>query len=340
LSIKGRELTQKTLLHEEAERLPRDIWTVPYIGMFRQNEMDRFLEMFPRDFTGPAGIHYGQSRYFGGTPYRKGAYTDEFGCEWEVMEDGIAGEVKNPVIKTRADLDNYKIPWEILDGMTWENQAQAYKETDLFVLCGSHVRPFERMQFLRGTEQLFIDIATEDPIFLRMKEMLHEFYVRELKLLAPLALDAITFMDDWGTQISLLISPESWRKHFKPMYKEYCDIIHGAGKFVFFHSDGHTEAIYDDIVEIGVDAYNSQLFCMDIEKLAEKYKGKITFWGELDRQNILPFGTEEEVRASVRRVKKAMLTPKRTGFIAQLSWETVTPLSNVIAAYDEFDKIT
>jgi uroporphyrinogen decarboxylase len=146
-------------------------------------------------------------------------------------------------------------------------------------------------------------------------------------------------MDDWGTQISLLISPAAWRKHFKPLYKEYCDIIHKAGKFVFFHSDGFTEAIYDDLIEIGVDAYNSQLFCMNIEGLAEKYKGKVTFWGELDRQTILPFGSEEDVRESVRRIKKAMLTPKHTGFIAQLSWETVTPLSNVIAAYDEYNKI-
>ena len=329
----------KTILQEEVERLPRELWTVPYIGMFRSEELARYGQMYPGDFTGPAKIHYGQSRYFGGVPYRIGSYTDEFGCEWEVMEDGVAGEVKNPVIKTQADLDGYKLPWEMLDDMKWEGQTQSYRETDLFVRCGSHVRPFERMQFLRGTEQLFIDIATEDPIFLKMKEMLHEFYVRELNLIAPLAIDGISFMDDWGTQKSLLISPAAWRKHFKPMYKEYCDIIHKAGKLAFFHSDGHTEAIYDDILEIGVDAYNSQLFCMDIEKLAEKYKGKITFWGELDRQHILPFGSEEEVRESVRRIKRAMLTPKRTGFIAELSWETVTPLSNVLAAYDEFDKI-
>jgi len=88
-----------------------------------------------------------------------------------------------------------------------------------------------------------------------------------------------------------------------------------------------------------VDAFNSQLFCMDIEKLGEKYAGKITFWGELDRQGILPFGTEDEVRASVRRLGKAFFRPERTGLIAQLSWETATPMSNVVAAYDEFDKL-
>ena len=42
---------KKTLLHEEVERLPRDLWTVPYISMFRQDELERFGEMFPGDLT-------------------------------------------------------------------------------------------------------------------------------------------------------------------------------------------------------------------------------------------------------------------------------------------------
>ena len=74
-------------------------------------------------------------------------------------------------------------------------------------------------------------------------------------------------MDDWGTQISLLINPQIWREIFKPMYKDYCDLAHSKNKYVFFHSDGFIEQIYPDLVEIGVDAINSQLFCMDIENL-------------------------------------------------------------------------
>lgn len=335
----GRELFTRTLLQEEVERLPRDLWMVPYIVQYRQDELDRFLQRFPTDLTYPAGIHYGQSRYTRGEPYRVGRYTDEFGAIWEVMEDGVAGEVKDPIIKSMDDLDRYRLPWEMLDGADYSGQAEAYKQTDKFVIGGTFVRPFERMQFLRGSQQLFIDIALEDPVFLKMKEMLHEFNLREMRQMAAQAVDAVSFMDDWGAQHSLLISPATWRKHFKPLYKEYCDIIHAGGKFAFFHSDGHTEAIYDDLIEVGVDAYNSQLFCMDIEKLGAKYAGKVTFWGELDRQHILPYGTEEDVRESVRRLGRAMLSKKRTGFIAECSWETVTPLANVLAGYDEFNKL-
>ena len=339
-AMTSRERVIKTLRHEPVDRLPRDLWTVPYIWMFRKDELDKFLSLYPADMTGSTRLRYGNSGRARGEGCRKGRWVDEFGSEWEALEDGVAGEVKNPLIKTQADLDRYEMPWEILDGFRDEGQLEAYKETDLYVKAGAQARPFERLQFLLGTEELFIAIATEDPIFLRLKDMLHEFYVRDMKLLAAQAVDGVQFMDDWGSQISLLISPAAWRKHFKPMYREYCDILRAAGKQVFFHSDGHIEAIYPDLIEIGVDAINSQLFCMDMEELGRRYAGKVAFYGELDRQRILPFGAEEEVRESVRRLGRALFKDgRRTGVIAELSWETVTPLGNVLAAYDEFDKL-
>ncbi len=54
------------------------------------------------------------------------------------------------------------------------------------------------------------------------------------------------------------------------------DIVHSAGKFVFFHSDGNIEAILGDLIEVGIDAINSQLFIMNIEELGKKYKGKLS----------------------------------------------------------------
>ena len=252
----GRELVLRTLRQEEVERLPRFLWTIPYIPLFRKDELDRFLTMFPLDITFDSGVNYGKSRYSKGEQGYKGEYTDGFGCTREMLEDGVAGEVKNPIIKTAADLDNYLLPWELLDEAVCEGQLERYKQTKEFVIGGSQVSPFERMQFMRGTEQLFLDIATEDPIFFRLRDMLHEFFLRDLRFMGAQALDAVLMVDDWGAQNALLISPQTWRKLFKPMYKEYCDIIHKAGKYVFFHCDGHIEAILGDLAEIGVDAIN------------------------------------------------------------------------------------
>ncbi len=74
-----------------------------------------------------------------------------------------------------------------------------------------------------------------------------------------------------------------------------------AGTYVFMHSDGYIRDIYQDLIEIGINAINSQLFCMPIEEIGKKFAGKITFGGEIDRQRIPPFGTEEECPQAVRR---------------------------------------
>ncbi|MCL2881056.1 MAG: hypothetical protein FWF29_12505, partial [Treponema sp.] len=264
---------------------------------------------------------------------------DEFSSEFHTAQDGICGEVKKWPIHSMADLDKYKLPWELLDSAVCTEQTAARKSTDNYIIAGTLTRPFERMQFMCGTEEMYYYIAEENPIFLKLREMLHEFNLREIKMVAAQDVDGVSFMDDWGSQTSMLISPVTWRKYFKPMYKEYCDIIHAAGKDVFFHSDGFIEPLYEDFIEIGINAVNSQLFCMDMEKLGAQYAGRIAFWGGVDRQHVLPWGTEEDVRKAVRRMGNALLKKGHTGMFAELSWETLTPLSNVIAAYDEFEKI-
>ena len=126
-----------------------------------------------------------------------------------------------------------------------------------------------------------------------------------------------------------------WREIFKPLYKDYCDIIHSAGKSVFFHSDGFIEPIIEDLIEIGVDALNAQLFCMDIEELGRKYGGRLTFWGEIDRQHVLPFGTTEDVDKAVTRVRTA-LDHGKGGVIAQCEWGKDNDLPNIEQVYQSW----
>jgi uroporphyrinogen decarboxylase len=112
-------------------------------------------------------------------------------------------------------------------------------------------------------------------------------------------------------------------------------MIRGAGKHVFFHSDGMIADIIPDLVEIGVSALNSQLFCMDIEEIGRRFKGRITFWGEIDRQHVLPFGTPDQARAAVRRVRAA-LDDGTGGVIAQCEWGLRDPFENIAAVFEEW----
>ena len=320
------------------DRVPRQQWCLPYVHLYRQAERDRIDAEFPSDFAGPP-VKFGVSRYVRGKSGRKGEYTDIFGNLWRAAEDGVVGEVKAPRLADWNDLDGYEMPWEILDEADYSEVDAFCRGTDKFVLTGTNTNPFERMQQIRGTENLFIDLALDTPELYTLRDMFHAFSLREMENWAKTAVDGVQFMDDWGTQISLLISPEKWRRFYKPLYKEYCDILHAAGKKVFFHSDGHIAAIYPDLIEIGVDAVNSQLFCMDIEALGREYAGRITFWGELDRQRIMPFGTEAAVRAAVDRVAAALMPGGiRTGVIAQFEWGRLEPFENLRAAFDQWNK--
>ena len=300
--------------------------------MFRQDELDALLQRFPSDLVGPE-FKYGPGERQQGIPYVVGSYADEWGCVWHVGEPGVVGEVKEPPLADWSALAHFKSPYEILEEADFSQVNRSCAEADRFVLAWTTVRPFERMQFLRGSEALYIDLGYETAEMLQLRDMVHEFFLRELEMWVKTDVDGIEFMDDWGAQRTLLISPKQWRSLFKPLYKDYCDLIHSAGKFAFFHSDGHITDIYPDLIEIGVDAVNSQLFCMDIEELGRRFGGQITFWGEISRQDILPFGTPDDVRAAVRRVRAA-LDDGRGGVFAQCEWGIGVSAENVATVFE------
>jgi hypothetical protein len=328
----GRERVQRTLTFRSPDRAPRDLWALPAIGMTRRAEYDAMVQRFPLDIGKPY-FSPGQSERSQGNFAQVGAYRDDWGSTWEVAETGVVGEVKRPAVADWADLAGYEPPWDLLRTRDLTKVSDACTRSDLFMLSDCTARPFERLQFLRGTENLFLDLAYQPRELYTLRDMVHEFYLEDVRQWCATDVDAVMLMDDWGTQHSLLIDPRQWREFFKPLYRDYCDLIHKAGKYVFFHSDGFIEAIYGDLIEVGVNAINSQLFCMDIDGLAARYQGKVTFWGEIDRQQVLPFGTPAQVRAAVRRVRRA-LDNGRGGLIAQCEWGKDNPGDNIAAVFD------
>lgn len=322
--LTSRERVIRTLHFEQPDRVPRDLWLLPGVEMFRQHDIDRVLEKYPLDFEEP-DFEYGTGNREQGEPNLKGEYTDEWGCVWQVGESGIIGEVKHPPLADLSNLQTYIPPYEVLENADLSRVNKSCYNSEKFILAWTRIRPFERMQFLRGSESLYLDLGYESAALRDLMEMVQDYFLRELDLWLDTDVDGIEFMDDWGAQNALLIDPEQWRALFKPLYREYCDRIHSAGKFVFFHSDGFITDIYPDLIEIGVDALNSQLFCMNMEELARQFSGEITFWGEIDRQHILPNGDRNEVRQAVEQVKR-IFGDQAGGVIAQCEWgNDVTP---------------
>ena len=332
------ERVLRTLEFRAPDRAPRDLWALPWVSQYAQRELDEVQRRFPGDFAGAGGLAPGDRAR--GTPNRKGTYVDEWGSVWQCGEDGVVGEVKEPALADWSALASYQPPWEIVRRADWEAARRACQADRAgarkFIKVGASIRPFERLQFLRGSENLYLDLGYEPAELFRLIDMLHDFYMKELAEWVKLDCDSISFMDDWGRQTALLISPAQWRRIFKPLYADYCRVIRQAGKKVFFHSDGHIMDIYEDLIEVGVAAVNSQLFCMDIEEIARRFKGRVTFWGEISRQDTLPFGTPADVRRAVLRVRRA-LDDGRGGVIAQCEWGKNNPAANIAAVYEAWD---
>jgi len=329
--MNSRERVKACLNFKKPDRVPRDLWLLPYLILFEKDKYNEVIKEYPVDFE-TSQLSPGSNDEAVRRVSKKGSYTDEWGSVWFVGEPGIIGEVRKPVLDNWQNLKKFKPPFHLIKERKISYINKYCEKSDKFILSDVTARPFERLQFLRGTQNLFMDIASDKSEFYKLLDIVHKFYLEDIKSWIKTDVDGIVFMDDWGAQKTLLIDPKIWRKIFKPLYKEYCDLIHSAKKFAFFHSDGNTEEIFGDFVEIGIDAINSQLFTMNIEELGKKYKGKITFWGELDRQHILPFGTIEEVESAVKRVKSALYSDKG-GVIAQLEWGKNNPMQNIKATF-------
>jgi hypothetical protein len=283
--------------------------------------------------------------FTGGRPGEVGSYIDGWGCRWEVLQPGVVGEVKgHPLGDDWKGLDSFKPPYKTLKSVDMskvEKSCELQREKFIEVFWEPAMpNIFERMQYIRGTENLFMDLAYGDARVLKLRDMLHEYYMTQLEIWCKTPIDCVQIQDDWGSQIALLISPEMWKEYFRPVYKDFCDMAKKYQKFIEFHSDGFIMKIIPDMIELGVNAVNSQLFCMPIEELAAKYHHKICFWGEIDRQYIQVFGTPDEMRAAVRKIANAFLPFGRTGFIAQCFYTMNVQAANMEAEADEWRKVS
>lgn len=299
----SRELVLSTLEFRNTDgRVPRDLWTLPWATNRYPEMMRKLNEDFPMDFSGPK-VKYAQRTIEQGDSCAVGEYIDAWGCKFLNIHAGVIGEVKQPQVQDDDWLDAGKVhfPEEWLSFEIDQVNEACRNAGDKFLMTPTIARPFEQLQFIRGTVNLYMDLMDPPKKMLEFMEKMHNFYCRLATKWAQTDVDAISFMDDWGSQNDLLIPPRIWEEYFRPMYQDYIDIAHRYGKKAFMHSDGHTLRIIPKLIDLGLDAMNAQLFCMGVENL-KQFRGKMTFWGEIDRQHLLPNGSLVDIDNAVQSV--------------------------------------
>lgn len=334
----SKELVLSTLeFRNTTGRVPRQLWQLPWANIHYPEMLEKLAKDFEWDFAGPV-TEYAQLPITKGDPCEVGEYVDEWGCVFTNIHRGIIGEVKHPIVNDDdwEDADNVHIPEELLSFDIDQVNTSCAEMKDKFLVAGACPRPFEQLQFIRGTVNLYMDLMDPPEGMLKFIEKMHDYYCRLLTKWAKTDVDALGMMDDWGSQNDLLINPEIWEKIFMPMYRDYIDIAHSHGKKMFMHSDGNTLRIIPKLIDLGLDAINSQIFCMGVENLAQ-FKGKITFWEEIDRQHLIPNGTPQQIDEAVQKVYDTLW--QDGGCIAQCEFGAGANPDNIYRIYEKWASI-
>lgn len=336
-TMTSRQRVRAALSGETPDRIPQTYAPVPGFELNHPGALAKIQAAFPKDaehcpFNVPPGLQQGE-------PYEVGLSTDEWGCEFENAHTGIIGQVKAPPLTSYDDLDTKLKPPTAMLGYDLDGIQAACAATDQFLLTPFPVQPFERMQFLRGTEALLKDFVKKPDGLYELRDRVHAFYLDWIDMWCAQPIDCLFIADDWGTQVSLLASPKFWRDFFKPLYAEYIARAHAAGKFVYMHSDGYILNLLDDLIEIGLDAINAQVTCMDLAELKQRFNGRITFWGQMDRQYMLPNGSVAEAQQAVRDFYEYLATPQGSNVVCQMHIEPDAKPENINAVLSTFAEI-
>ena len=247
-----------------ADRVPRQLWSLPWAQDCYPDMMRRLEEEFEWDFSGPEAVLKERPKTKGDA-YTPGEYVDEWGCVFTNIHKGVIGEVKQPIVVEEdwSDAGNVHIPEELLSFDIDQVNRSCQARQDKFLMSGCCPRPFEQLQFIRGTADLYMDLMDPPQELLEFMKRMHDYYCRLMTKWAKTDVDALNMMDDWGSQNDLLISPALWEEFFMPMYRDYIQIAHSHGKKIFMHSDGNILRIIPGLIDLGLDAVNSSCFAWE-----------------------------------------------------------------------------
>jgi uroporphyrinogen decarboxylase len=266
------------------------------------------------------------------------SYTDEWGVRWRDIEyqtrygPGVYTEMSAHPLFEDGAIEAYHPP----DPNRPELYAEAEKlvrdyKQEYWIVGMTVCTIFETAWALRGYERLLTDFVLNPELAEKILDIPFHYHLTAAQKLVDLGVDMIWTGDDVGTQHRMLMSPALWRRFLKPRLAAFIASLklRNPRLKIAYHTDGCVYPIIEDLMEIGVDVLNPiQPQSMDPEKLKRDYGNQLCFWGTIDIQQTLPYGTPEDVRAEV--LERLRTVGKDGGLILGLTHNVQldTPMEN------------
>ena len=294
-------------------------------------------------------------RSFLQTDIRKVAYSGTFHMDkgkniWgasEVFGSYHAGRGSYPFADARtvADIDRYH--WPTADALDMDLYRSRVEEIDPqypLILSIGFLPVLNTLMDMFGMEEALVLMVSDPEItqaaIAHIEAFLLDTMQKVMDAFAPRAF-AFWLGDDFSTQRGMMISPEAWRKFLKPTYKKLFDLVKSYNLLVWFHSCGTFRPVLPDLVDIGMDIWETvqaHLNGNDPQELKNEFGAHLTFFGAINCQQTLPFGSAEDVRREVR--ERVRILGKGGGYICgpDHSIQVNMPAENIAALYDELRK--
>ena len=264
---------------------------------------------------------------------------DWWGAGWDTRTEGY-WHAFSP-LKESLDLDRYSWPDPNHAAiLAAAGQTILQRGADNFIAPNLGMCLFERAWSLRGFDTLLMDLVERTEWVEELLDRITEIQATLAERFVAAGVSGGYFGDDYGAQRAMLFSPRLWRRLIKPRLAKLFAIFLDAGLPVILHSDGDIRAILPDLVEMGLTTLNPvQPEVLDHAWLQKEYGPRLSFYGGVSTQGVLPSGSVEEVRVATKACVRA-LAPEGTGLVAGAShrMQSDIPARNVEAMLDAFNE--
>ena len=227
---------------------------------------------------------------------------DVFGVVWDRSIDKDIGNVEGCVL-SEPTLKHYAFPDPVDSRFFVDIPARISEYPDRFRVFQIGFSLYERAWTLRGMQNLLMDFYDHPAFVHELLRVITDYNIAQVNKALKYDIDAVYFGDDWGQQHGLQMGPRLWHEFIGPALQRMYSAVHAGGKYVFIHSCGDVDELFDDLIDIGLNCFNPfQPEVMDVAALAQQYRAQLVFHGGLSTQRTLPYGTVEDVRAETRRL--------------------------------------
>lgn len=323
----------RALNHQESD-------IIPYQADFTWQEAQRIREYTgDENFEQKCGFHITQAGYgwFSEVPGKPEHFVDEYGVEWNRSgADKDIGVVDHYLIEDLEE-NAYQFPAVLEEDFRREIQRVLDGKEDRFAVAGIGFSMFERAWTLHGMENVLMDMLLCPSELEKLLDKICEYNCRLIDIGLEYDIDAFYFGDDWGQQHGMIMGAEHWRRFIKPRMARMYRKVKDAGKYVIQHSCGDIHEVFPDLIDIGLDCYQTfQPEIYDVEEIKRTVGNHLTFWGGISTQRLLPYASPEEVRRETVRLMK--LLGKGGGYIAAPTHSVPgdVPPENIMAMLDVF----